>query len=420
MMILAYILSGLSLLMSVLLPIHLRSPRGWIVWFPKLAAGGLSPYWAVIGAIGAVLGWAYDALWAIPMGVVGGGMMIWYVRRCTRDHKGFEDAFGANWSDRIPPQQAKHMVQKRWTWFLKMKASPEPSWERDIAFWTIPGTRRDLLCDLWRPADGKVSGLALVYIHGGAWVMWDKDSYTRPFFRHLVAQGHTVMDVGYRLCPEVDMHGMIGDVKRAIAWMKANASRYGVNPEKIALGGGSAGGHLALLAAYAPQHPELTPEDVKSADLSVCGVVSYYGPSDLLAVYRYMNLQQMVDQPPVPIGTNLDPTKRRGHAGRLDTLLGGWPQDAPTMYQLASPITHVHPGCPPTLLIQGNHDILVDVATARALHAKLVESGVPAINVVFPWTAHGFDLIPPPQISPPAQSALYDVDRFLALLLNKD
>ena len=48
----------------------------------------------------------------------------------------------------------------------------------------------------------------------------------------------------YRLCPEVDIYGMVGDVKRAIAWMKANASRYGVNPEKIVLGGGSAGGHL--------------------------------------------------------------------------------------------------------------------------------------------------------------------------------
>jgi acetyl esterase/lipase len=67
--------------------------------------------------------------------------------------------------------------------------------------------------------------------------MWDKDFGTRPFFRHLVAQGHTVMDVAYRLCPEVDIYGMIGDVKRAIAWIKAEASCYGVNPEKIVLGG---------------------------------------------------------------------------------------------------------------------------------------------------------------------------------------
>jgi acetyl esterase/lipase len=353
------------------------------------------------------------------MGIVGAGTMIWYVWRCTRDHTGFEDAFGADWSDLIPPEQAKHMVQKRWTWFLKMKASPEPSWERDIPFWTIPDTERQLLCDIWRPGNGDVSGLAFVYFHGGAWFIGDKDTGTRPFFRHLVAQGHTVMDVAYRLCPEVDIYGMIGDVKRAIAWMKANASRYGVNPEKIVLGGASAGGHLSLLAGYAPQHPELTPEDVESADLSVCGIISYYGPKDLLTFYQYMNLQRMVGLPPVPIGKDLGYTKSWRYGGRLDILLGGWPQDALYMYQLASPITHVHPGCPPTLLIQGNQDLVCSMDATCALYTKLVESGVPAINVVFPWTAHAFDVFLP-YTSPPAQSALYDVDRFLALLLDKD
>jgi acetyl esterase/lipase len=311
------------------------------------------------------------------------------------------------------------MVQKRWTWFLKMKASPEPSFERDIPFWRIPDMERELLCDIWRPANGNAYGLAFVYIHGSAWYLFDKDFGTRPFFRHLAAQGHTVMDVAYRLCPEVAIYGMIGDVNRAIAWMKANASRYGVNPEKIVLGGGSAGCHLALLAAYAPQHPELTPEDIRSADLSVCGVVSYYGPTDLLAAYQYENQQNSPGLPPVPIGKKLDSKEIRRIAGRLDILLGGHPKDALYTYQLASPITLVHPGCPPTMLIQGDQDLLVPVDATCELYTKLVESGVPAINVVFPWTEHAFDLLFP-RISPPAQSALYDVDRFLALLVNKD
>jgi len=414
---LAYILSGVSLLMGVLFLIHLKSPQGWILLLPKLIAGALSPIWAIMGAVGAIIGCVYQALWAIPMGVLGAGMMIWYVWQCTLDHNGFEKAFGAGWSDQTPPEGAEHMVKKRWTWFLKMKASPKPSWERDIPFWTIPGTERELLCDVWRPANGNVSGLTLVFFHGGAWYIGDKDLLTRPFFRHLTAQGHTVMDVSYRLCPEVDIYGMIGDVKRAIAWMKANASRYGVNPEKIVLGGGSAGGHLALLAAYTPQHPELTPEDIKGADQSVCGVLSYYGPTDLLASYSHMNQKQMVDLPPVPIGP--DSTKNMRDAGRLDILLGGHPQNALYTYQLASPITHVHPGCPPTLLIQGNQDLVTSPDATSALHTKLVESGVPSINLIFPWTAHAFDVLFP-QINPPAQSALYDVDRFLGVLLNKD
>jgi acetyl esterase/lipase len=346
-------------------------------------------------------------------------MMTWYFWRVTRNHDGFEEAFGPGWEDQIPPQQAKNTVKRRWRCFLKMKASPDPAWERDVPFWTVPDTDRQLLCDLWRPANGNVSGLAFVYLHGSSWYLSDKDFGTRPFFRHLAAQGHTVMDVAYRLMPEVDIYGMLGDVKRAVAWMKVNAFRYGVNPEKIVLGGGSAGAHLALLAGYAPGHPELTPQDIKDADLSVCGVISYYGPADLLAIYQHWNLQQTVDLPPVPIGENPDYKKNMRDSGRLDILLGGHPQHVPHMYQLASPITHVHPGCPPTLLLHGKQDFTIPVDPTCALYTKLLEADVPAINVIFPWTDHGFDLLLP-QLSPPAQSALYDVDRFLALLVNKD
>jgi acetyl esterase/lipase len=420
MIILATILSGLSLLMSLLLLIgQPKFPLSFWLLLPKLPAGALSPYWAIIGAVGGIIGWISGAYWAIPMGILGAGVMIWYVWRCTRDHKGFEDAFGADWSDLIKPEQAKHMVKRRWSWFLKMKVSPEPIWERDIPFWTVPDSDRQLLCDIWRPADANVSGLAFVYIHGGAWFHMDKDMGTRPFFRHLVAQGHTVMDVAYRRCPEVDIYGMIGDVKCAIAWMKANASRYGINPEKIVLGGASAGGHLAQLAGYTPKHPELTPENLKDTDLSVCGVLSYYGFTDLLALYQFMNLQTMEGGDPVPLGANLGNWGGVRYQGRLDVLLGGWPQDAPDMYQLASPVTHVQPGCPPTLLIQGEQDIFCPVEATRAHYKKLVQAGVPAVNLVFPYTNHGFDLLLP-QITPPAQSALYDLDRFLALLMNKN
>jgi len=419
MIILAYILSGLSLLMSALFLIR---PKAFIikgmVWVPFLTAGSLSPYWAVMGALGAIIGGISGAYWAVPMGIIGAVTMIWYVWRCTRDHTGFEDAFGPDWSDQISPEQTRYMVQNRWSWFLRMKASPEPVWERDIPYWTVPDYERELLCDIWRPADGNVSGLAFVYIHGSMWWLLDKDFCTRPFFRHLVAQGHTVMDVAYRLCPEVDIYGMIGDVKRAIDWMKANASRYGVNPDKIVLGGGSAGGHLALLAAYTPEHPELTPQDLEGADLSVCGVISYYGQTDLPAYYQYMNLQQYSEGlPPVPIGP--DTPKNMRDIGRMDVLLGGHLRDVPHEYELASPPAHVRPGCPPTLLIQGEKDFYIPVDSTRAHYTKLVEAGVPAINIVFPMTNHAFDLLLP-QINPAAQSALHDVDRFLALLANKN
>ena len=415
MIILAYIFSGLSLLMSSLFLIKPTTKLLMILFLPLFAAS-LSPFWAILGAAGAVLGWVSGAFWAVPMGIVGAGWMTWYIWGATREHNGFDKAFGAGWRDQITPVSAKNMVKRRWTPFLNMKASPEPIWERDIPFWTIPGTDRDLLCDIWRPAGGKASGLAYIFLHGSSWAIGDKDMFTRHFFHHLTSQGHTVMDLSYRLIPEVDIYGMVGDAKRAVAWMKANADQYGVDPEKIVLGGGSAGGHVALLAGYTPEHPELTPEELKQIDLSVCGMLTYYPPTDLVAGSKNYNYKR---QPQVPIGTEPDPKNPMLYAGRLDILLGGYPEDVPDMYRLACPTTHVHPGSPPTLSLRGDRDSLNPLEGNEQLYEKLVESGVPAIDVVLPWTEHAFDLAVP-QVNPAAQSALYDVDRFLALLINQD
>ena len=120
------------------------------------------------------------------------------------------------------------------------------------------------------------SGLAFIYFHGSAWVFLDKDFGTRPFFHHLAAQGHVIMDVAYlgRLYPETGIEGMVGDVRRSVAWLKANALVYGVNPDRIVIGGGFAGGHIALLAVvYTEGHPETTPPDTRGLDTSVRGVV---------------------------------------------------------------------------------------------------------------------------------------------------
>jgi acetyl esterase/lipase len=226
------------------------------------------------------------------------------------------------------------------------------------------------------------------------------------------------MDVAYRLCPEVDIYEMVGDVKRAVAWMKDNAERYNVNPDRIVLGGASAGGHLALLAAYAPAHPQLTPQDLQGNDLQVRAVVSYYGPTDLRACYEHLDQKRLIGLPGVEIGLpgSAEMEKSIQDAGRLDMLLGGHLHQVPEIYELASPITHVHPGCPPTLLIQGEPDVIAPVAATRALYRRLVECGVPAINVVYSLTNHAFDLLLP-QVSPSAQAALYEMERFLALMV---
>ena len=174
-------------------------------------------------------------------------------------------------------------------------------------------------------------------LHGGAWYMLDKDFFTRPFFRHLAAQGHVVMDVAYRLYPETDMLGMVGDAKRAIAWMKAQGPAYGVNPERVVVAGGSAGGYLALLAAYTPREGALTPDDVGETDLSVGAVISCYGPTDLRAYYDYtrQNIWGHLGwateaHPPGPLvrgvlGTSYERLGlgKSGAVGAMEPLVGG-------------------------------------------------------------------------------------------------
>jgi acetyl esterase/lipase len=420
----AYLLSFLSLILNIALFVRLKIPFSFILAFlVQLVVVALAPFLLVLGLLGAGLGWYAHAPLALAAGLLGTLISVIYMAGVNAQQPGFESAFGKDWQARIPPDRAARMLKRHWG--LGWPRADKPRWERDLPYWTIPceassasGEGRELLCDLWQPPEGVArSGLALIFMHGSAWWVLDKDLGTRPLFRQLAGQGHVIMDIAYRLCPEVDIYEMVGDVKRAVAWMKANAARYGVNPERVVLGGASAGGHLALLAAYAPQLARLTPADVQGSDLSVRAVISIYGPTDLKACYLHINQARLTNLPKVEIGPLAAGVKKdMSNAGRLDTLLGGHLHEVPEIYALASPVTHVHAGCPATLLIQGELDVITSVDATREMYRKLVECGVPAVNVVYPLTNHMFDLVLP-QVSPPARAELYCIERFLALMV---
>jgi acetyl esterase/lipase len=417
MVIVAYLLSFLCLILNATMFVNLKPPYNFYFVVPQIVAVVLSPFLAVLGLLGAGLGWLYHAPIAVAVGLLGAGISVIYIALVTVPQRGFDLAFGKDWKTRILPSLESHLLKRRWN--LVLPQASEPHWERDIPFWTIPSSDRKLLCDVWQPPEGvDRSGLAFIYFHGSGWWVFDKDLGTRPFFRQLASQGHVIMDVAYRLCPEVDIFGMIGDVKRAVAWMKANAARYQINPERVILAGGSAGGHLALLAAYTPDHPLLTPPDVRESDLSVRAVVSYYGPTDMRACYHHLAQARLIGLPKVEVGLPgaADMKKNMTDAGRMDTLMGGHLHEVPEAYALASPVAHVQAGCPPTLLIQGEPDVIAPAAATRELHRKLVECGVPAVNIIYPLTNHAFDLLLP-QVSPPTHAALYYLERFLALMV---
>ena len=401
---------------------HIRSRKWILLIVPKMMANSLAAYIAVVGVICAILGGIFRIPVAVVSGLAGALISSLYVMRVIAAHAAFEKAFGPEWLELIPPAQRQQLPQMRWE--LWPSRLPEVRWGRDIPFWNIPGTDRRLLCDLWQPSLGaRTSGLAVIYLHAGEWHFADKNFGTQPMFRHLAGQGHVVMDVAYRLCPEVDLFGMLGDIQRAVVWMKTNAPHYGVDPNRIVLAGSSAGGHLASLAAYTSDCPEFIPDEIIDANFHVRGVVSYYGPTDLRAFfedgYGKVNPPEKVEE----ISRN---------------LLGGSSDQRQCLYQKGSPVTYITPDCPPTLIFQSEHDSGVPVSSARDFYQKLVKADVPAVYVEFPQTDHAFDIqmkgiaaivrknlhLPPAtnnledlsQYSPAAQVARYDLDRFLALL----
>ena len=101
--------------------------------------------------------------------------------------------------------------------------------------------------------------------------------------------------------------------------------------------------------------------------------------------------------------------------GTMPPLMGGHPDECPEKYALYSPITHIHAACPPTLLIHGEHDIMAPVSGTRDLYARLVEEGIPAVLHLLPQTDHAFDMMFP-KIAPATHNAIYDVERFMALM----
>lgn len=425
------------------------SPRQVILRTFKSVSEALAPFLAIGGVLGGLLSFHQGARLMSLAGLTGSVLSSLYIWRVTHPQRSAAQRKITPIIHNTYLIHLPRMLERRWYWRLPL-SNEWPRWEKDIAFGTVPETGATLLCDLWKPADGiKPTGLAFLYVHGGGFFTSHKDFGTRSLFRHLADQGHLVMDIDYRLAPAANLYDMQSDVRRAIAWLKANADRCGVQPDQIVLAGGSAGALLALLVSYTPDHPVLTPADLQGVDVSVQAAVSYYGVVDLAALYRKLQgtSKQLPQNPRFSMTQLLNLRAARRMIGAaawlkgaepdamyryvlengellamgvetaMKHLIGGSPEEVPDHYLLLSPLTYAGAGCPPTLLFHGEHDYLLPVSATRALYHRLADAGVPALYVELPQTEHTFDLFLP-EISPPAQSALYDLDRFLARMIS--
>lgn len=379
-------------------------------------ATALAPFVTVIGSLLALLGIGKRDTWTTVTSSLGAFISARYIHKVTASHDGFNQTLGDDWLESIPKAHQKQWLPARFT--MRPVLASQLAWERDVVIHTQG--EDVLLADVWTPpTQVPHSGLGIIYIHSGGWHYMDKDMMTRPFFRYLAHQGHVVVDLAYTKAAKADLRHMVGDVKRAIGWLKTKAITLKIDPHKIVLMGASAGAHLALLSAYTPNFPDLQPVDV-TTDTTVAGVISYYGFTDLGQAHNdfpHLKFTALA-------GENMEFWMKRfrflPEYGRLvdfeDILsawLGGTPPDIPDVYRLASPLTHVGPHCPPTLLLNGIYDFGVSVEQHRRLATALQQVDVPVVHVEFPYTNHAFDLFIAGW-APAYQAALYDVERFLA------
>lgn len=231
--------------------------------------------------------------------------------------------------------------------------------ERDVAY--LSPERKEKL-DLYQPAGRgrEMRSPAVVIIHGGGWVGGDKGA-NREFITGttLAKAGYVCVSINYWIGAKDRWPTNLHDCKNAVRWLRVHAEKLQVDPSRIGVIGGSAGGHLALMVAYtagvAAFDPGLLYQGV-SDRVSAC--VDMYGISDL-------RTRQGTDADGTPNG-------RRGDTG----LFPESRESALEKWTFASPVTHIRADSPPTLILHGTRDTTVDRDQSKQLHAALTAAGV--------------------------------------------
>jgi acetyl esterase/lipase len=236
-----------------------------------------------------------------------------------------------------------------------------------------PGGRRFHL-DVVHPREIPKGGAPiLLHVHGGAWVIGQKQQQGIPLMVHMAARDWICFDVNYPLSPRARWPEHLVALKRSIAWIREHAVEYGADPSFLAVTGGSAGGHLAAMLALSGNDPTLQP-GFEDADTSVQACVPMYGMYDF---------------------TDESGTKhaRQRLSALIRPMVMGRKAKYPDDYRAASPLYRVSSDAPPFLVVHGRNDTLIPVADARAFVAALrAEAKSPVGYAELPGAPPAFDV----------------------------
>lgn len=340
---------------------------------------------------------------ALELGALGIGLGLRpWLRRAEAERvmaDAMRDGLGLGWQRAIPPDVHRRFAQAYRTEQLGplVRLITRHVWEtRDVLF-AAPGGN-PLRLDVVQPAGQRAGHAAIaprpaiIVVHGDTWFAGDKSAYGWGLQnRWFAAHGYVVFDIQYRQAER--WPAPLHDVTCAIRWVKANAERFNIDPERVALLGRSMGSHLALVAAYTAGDPAYQGQcndgerdDDPAVDTHVCAVVASGAPADL----RLWAAEQ---------------------DSAITRLMGGLPQDVPDAYASAAPVTHIRYGLPPTLIIHGQHDRRVSPTHAELLVNRLRAAGVVSVLLRVPGGEHGIDGLPVGFLGAMIQ---HDIDRFLA------
>ena len=242
---------------------------------------------------------------------------------------------------------------------------------RNLRYASGAGRRHCL--DVYRPRSRVTRAPVVMQVHGGAWVVGNKRQQALPLMHHLTANGWICVAPNYRLSPRATFPDHLVDLKSALRWVREHIVEFGGDPEFLVVTGGSAGGHLAALLALTANLAEYQP-DFTQVDTSVQACVPFYGVYDFTGRFG---------------GRGAD-----GMGGFIERVVmkKRLAQD-PEAFEKASPMSRVHEGAPPFMVVHGTHDSLAPVEGARAFTDALRSiSRAPVVYVELPGAQHAFEI----------------------------
>lgn len=251
---------------------------------------------------------------------------------------------------------------------------PDVDVVRDVSY--VPGVdARRARLDVYRPAGTELHGApVLVQVHGGAWTLGSKETQGLLLMNRMARRGWVCVALNYRLAPKHPFPAQVVDVKHALAWVREHVAEYGGDPDYLVLTGGSAGGHLAALAALTP-HERAWQPGFEDADTSVAACVPFYGVYDVGGLTGDKPAVAMRDDFLGPKVFQRDPVEDR------------------EIFEQASPLARVTPEAPDFFVLHGSADTLVDVRQARAFVARLREVSRASVTYAeLPGAHHAFEV----------------------------